>query len=179
MSSSQHHGPVDYRPLPWGYHLRLHCPDYSNLLGCCRRRCHLVCSMKSFVWLSSDAMVQVYLYGLGPRQRLRSCSYMCGCLPAHVLRKTVLAGYVSATLFSYSDRFSHTGPPMTNLVFFVTSVLVCRTKTGTRFLLLTFLQVFGYSWQDTHNPSSANPGWGIDVAWRRFVLVVAGVTAAL
>jgi hypothetical protein len=50
---------------------------------------------------------------------------------------------------------------------------LCRTKSH------FMSQVIGYSWQDTHDPGSANPGWGFDVAWRRFVLVVAGVFAAL
>ncbi|KIJ63943.1 hypothetical protein HYDPIDRAFT_112430 [Hydnomerulius pinastri MD-312] len=52
-------------------------------------------------------------------------------------------------------------PPMTNLIIFVTSALV-----------------FGYSYEDTHLVVPSSPGWGIDVAWRRFVLVTVGVIAA-
>ncbi|KAG1736637.1 uncharacterized protein EDB91DRAFT_1141898 [Suillus paluster] len=52
-------------------------------------------------------------------------------------------------------------PPMTNMIIWVTSALVV-----------------GYSYEDTHLTVPASPGWGIDVAWRRFVLVVVGVLAA-
>ncbi|KAF9220310.1 hypothetical protein BS17DRAFT_739428 [Gyrodon lividus] len=52
-------------------------------------------------------------------------------------------------------------PPMTNLIIFVTSVLV-----------------IGYSYQDTHLASPSSPGFGVHVAWRRFVLVTVGVLAA-
>ncbi|KAG2130867.1 hypothetical protein DEU56DRAFT_981991 [Suillus clintonianus] len=52
-------------------------------------------------------------------------------------------------------------PPMTNLIIWVTSALVV-----------------GYSYEDTHLTVASSPGWGIDVAWRRFVLVVVGVLAA-
>ncbi|KAJ2912099.1 hypothetical protein MD484_g8319, partial [Candolleomyces efflorescens] len=53
-------------------------------------------------------------------------------------------------------------PPMTNIVAFVTAILV-----------------LGYSYQATHGfvPGSQGVGW--DVAWRRFVLVTIGVVAAL
>jgi hypothetical protein len=40
-------------------------------------------------------------------------------------------------------------------------------------------QIIGYSWQDTHNPSAVNPGYGISVGWKRFVLVTVGVFASL
>ncbi|KAG1727012.1 hypothetical protein EDB19DRAFT_1914374 [Suillus lakei] len=52
-------------------------------------------------------------------------------------------------------------PPMTNLIIWVTTALVV-----------------GYSYEDTHLAVSSSPGWGIDVAWRRFVLVTVGVLAA-
>ncbi|KAG0699492.1 hypothetical protein DFH29DRAFT_983489 [Suillus ampliporus] len=52
-------------------------------------------------------------------------------------------------------------PPMTNLIIWVTSALVV-----------------GYSYQDNHLITPSSPGWGIDVAWRRFVLVTVGVIAA-
>ncbi|GBE78787.1 hypothetical protein SCP_0116800 [Sparassis crispa] len=60
----------------------------------------------------------------------------------------------------YYGRLYWPGPPMTNTIFFVTTALV-----------------FGYSWQDTHSTVAFHYyGWGL--AWRRFVLVTAGVTAA-
>ncbi|OAX35889.1 hypothetical protein K503DRAFT_827545 [Rhizopogon vinicolor AM-OR11-026] len=52
-------------------------------------------------------------------------------------------------------------PPMTNLIIWITSALVV-----------------GYSYQDTHLIVSSSPGWGINLAWRRFVLVTVGVLAA-
>ncbi|KAF8431956.1 hypothetical protein L210DRAFT_3650787 [Boletus edulis BED1] len=52
-------------------------------------------------------------------------------------------------------------PPMTNLIIWVTTALVV-----------------GYSWQDTHLPPASSPGYGITIAWKRFVLVVVGVLAA-
>ncbi|KAG2140498.1 uncharacterized protein EDB93DRAFT_1241857 [Suillus bovinus] len=52
-------------------------------------------------------------------------------------------------------------PPMTNLIIWVTAALV-----------------MGYSYEDTHLTVSSSPGWGIDVTWRRFVLVTVGVLAA-
>ncbi|TFK48067.1 hypothetical protein OE88DRAFT_1635639 [Heliocybe sulcata] len=63
--------------------------------------------------------------------------------------------------FFFFARLYWPGPPMTNIIFFVTIVLV-----------------LGYSWQDTHFPQPSSPGEGFGVAWRRFVLVVCGVTAA-
>ncbi|CDO69808.1 hypothetical protein BN946_scf184803.g6 [Trametes cinnabarina] len=51
-------------------------------------------------------------------------------------------------------------PPMTNIIFFVTAALV-----------------LGFSWQNTHTLLPFKfMGW--QLAWRRFVLVVCGVTAA-
>ncbi|KAH7923390.1 hypothetical protein BV22DRAFT_1196761 [Leucogyrophana mollusca] len=58
--------------------------------------------------------------------------------------------------FFFFARLYWPVPPMTNLIFFV----------------------IGYSYQDTHLVTPSSPGWGIDVAWRRFVLVTIGVTAA-
>ncbi|KAI9457690.1 hypothetical protein HD554DRAFT_2141755 [Boletus coccyginus] len=52
-------------------------------------------------------------------------------------------------------------PPMTNLIIWFTAALV-----------------FGCSYQDTHFPSASSPGHGINVAWKRFVLVIVGVVAA-
>ncbi|KII83920.1 hypothetical protein PLICRDRAFT_179954 [Plicaturopsis crispa FD-325 SS-3] len=63
--------------------------------------------------------------------------------------------------FFFYARLYWPGPPMTNLVFFVTSILVV-----------------GYSYQDQHIFLPSSPGSGFSVAWRRFVLVTAGVTAA-
>jgi hypothetical protein len=63
--------------------------------------------------------------------------------------------------FFFFGRLYWPANPMTNIIFFVTIALV-----------------IGYSWQDTHNPSAGAVGWGWEVAWRRFVLVVCGVFAA-
>ncbi|KAF8907756.1 hypothetical protein CPB85DRAFT_1551911 [Mucidula mucida] len=63
--------------------------------------------------------------------------------------------------FFFYARLYWPGPPMTNIIFFVTTVLV-----------------IGYSYQDQYILLPGNPGFGIDVAWRRFVLVTVGVTAA-
>ncbi|KAF9028574.1 hypothetical protein BDZ89DRAFT_1066048 [Hymenopellis radicata] len=63
--------------------------------------------------------------------------------------------------FFFYARLYWPGPPMTNIIFFVTTVLV-----------------IGYSYQDHYIILPGNPGSGIDVAWRRFVLVTVGVTAA-
>lgn len=51
--------------------------------------------------------------------------------------------------------------PMTSILIFVTAGLV-----------------IGYSYQDTHLITPSSPGLGIDVAWRRFVLVAIGVLCA-
>ncbi|THU98769.1 hypothetical protein K435DRAFT_720372 [Dendrothele bispora CBS 962.96] len=53
------------------------------------------------------------------------------------------------------------GPPMQILIFLMTTMLV-----------------IGYSYQDGIIVLPSNPGVGWDVAWRRFVLVSSGVTAA-
>ncbi|KAL4245332.1 hypothetical protein ABKN59_008325 [Abortiporus biennis] len=62
--------------------------------------------------------------------------------------------------FFFFARLYWSGPPMTNIIFFVTTALV-----------------IGYSWQNTHFPVGFS-AWGWELAWRRFILVVAGVTAA-
>ncbi|GAA6054703.1 hypothetical protein JCM3770_000038, partial [Rhodotorula araucariae] len=43
---------------------------------------------------------------------------------------------------------------------------------------VTAMLVIGYSWQDAHNPSLSTVGYGWDVAWRRFVCVMIGITIA-
>jgi hypothetical protein len=54
---------------------------------------------------------------------------------------------------------------MTNIVFFVTAGLV-NIVCDHRFAQNTDnIQVLGYSWQDTHNPGPASPGWGIELAY--------------
>ncbi|EIW75984.1 hypothetical protein CONPUDRAFT_93215 [Coniophora puteana RWD-64-598 SS2] len=63
--------------------------------------------------------------------------------------------------FLFYARLYWPVPSMVNLVFFVTSMLVV-----------------GYSYQDEHLYTASAPGFGIDVAWRRFVLVTIGVVAA-
>ncbi|EKM60249.1 uncharacterized protein PHACADRAFT_246113 [Phanerochaete carnosa HHB-10118-sp] len=62
--------------------------------------------------------------------------------------------------FFFFGRLYWPGPPMFNLIFFITTFLV-----------------IGFSWQDTHFPAGFIY-YGINVAWRRFVLVTAGVFAA-
>ncbi|GLB35374.1 putative ER transporter, 6TM, N-terminal [Lyophyllum shimeji] len=44
--------------------------------------------------------------------------------------------------------------------------------------VLTCMLVIGYSYQDVHQKIPGSPGYGFNVAWRRFVLVAAGVFAA-
>lgn len=45
-------------------------------------------------------------------------------------------------------------------------------------LCLTNALIIGYSWQDSHLPSAVNLGIGWDIAWRRFVVVCVGISAA-
>ncbi|KAJ8489973.1 hypothetical protein ONZ45_g13364 [Pleurotus djamor] len=63
--------------------------------------------------------------------------------------------------FFFFARLYWPGPPMTNIIFFVTAILVV-----------------GYSYQDNYIVVAASPGSGWDVAWRRFLLVTVGVSAA-
>ncbi|PAV21583.1 hypothetical protein PNOK_0154000 [Pyrrhoderma noxium] len=63
--------------------------------------------------------------------------------------------------FLFFARLNYPASPMTLTIFCVTTGLV-----------------FGYSWQDTHLPSLSYAGIGIEVAWKRFLLVTIGVTAA-
>ncbi|KAH7888067.1 hypothetical protein F5I97DRAFT_1806524 [Phlebopus sp. FC_14] len=63
--------------------------------------------------------------------------------------------------FFFFARLYWPVPPMTNLIIFVTTALV-----------------IGYSYQDTHLLTPTSPGWGFDVAWKRFLLVTIGVIAA-
>ncbi|KAI0089790.1 hypothetical protein BDY19DRAFT_888753 [Irpex rosettiformis] len=62
--------------------------------------------------------------------------------------------------FIFFGRLYWPVPPVSNLIFFVTAIVV-----------------LGFSWQDTHFPTGY-VYFGIDVSWRRFVLVTVGVTAA-
>ncbi|GAA5957141.1 hypothetical protein JCM21900_003109 [Sporobolomyces salmonicolor] len=43
---------------------------------------------------------------------------------------------------------------------------------------VTTMLVLGYSWQNGHNPALSSVGWGWDVAWRRFVCVMIGISIA-
>ncbi|KAF9457122.1 hypothetical protein BDZ94DRAFT_1203283 [Collybia nuda] len=63
--------------------------------------------------------------------------------------------------FFFFARLYWPGPPMTVIVFFVTSTLV-----------------IGYSYQDLHVAAPGSPGFGFPVFWKRFVLVTVGVVAA-
>ncbi|KAJ6630533.1 hypothetical protein B0H10DRAFT_1981580 [Mycena sp. CBHHK59/15] len=63
--------------------------------------------------------------------------------------------------FFFYGRLYWPGPPMQNIIFFVTAILV-----------------IGYSYQDQNLVLPGSPGFGFEVAWRRFILVTAGVVAA-
>ncbi|SPO32802.1 uncharacterized protein UTRI_05688_B [Ustilago trichophora] len=58
-------------------------------------------------------------------------------------------------------RIYFPGPPITPIIASVTTALIV-----------------GYSWKDVTNPTPGAPGYGWDTAWRRFVTVVIGVSAA-
>ncbi|PWY96951.1 hypothetical protein BCV70DRAFT_203294 [Testicularia cyperi] len=58
-------------------------------------------------------------------------------------------------------RLYFPGPPITPIITTVTVALIV-----------------GYSWKDVKNPSPGSPGYGWSAAWRRFVAVVIGVSAA-
>ncbi|KAF7311484.1 hypothetical protein MKEN_01050700 [Mycena kentingensis (nom. inval.)] len=63
--------------------------------------------------------------------------------------------------FFFYGRIYWPGPPMKVVIFFVTAILV-----------------IGYSYQDENIVTFGKPGFGWDVAWRRFILVTSGVVAA-
>ncbi|KAH6904695.1 hypothetical protein BKA70DRAFT_1296143 [Coprinopsis sp. MPI-PUGE-AT-0042] len=63
--------------------------------------------------------------------------------------------------FFFFVRLYSPMPPMTNIILFATAILV-----------------IGYSYQNKVQPTPGNPGFGWDVAWKRFVLVTVGVVAA-
>ncbi|KAJ7709612.1 hypothetical protein B0H17DRAFT_915317 [Mycena rosella] len=63
--------------------------------------------------------------------------------------------------FFFYGRLYWPGPPMRVIIFFVTAILV-----------------IGYSYQDKNIVTPGSPGFGWEVAWRRFILVTAGVLAA-
>ncbi|KAJ7272064.1 hypothetical protein B0H12DRAFT_1299013 [Mycena haematopus] len=63
--------------------------------------------------------------------------------------------------FFFFGRLYYPGPPMKVLIFFITAILV-----------------IGYSYQDHNISIPGSPGFGWEVAWRRFLLVTAGVMAA-
>lgn len=44
--------------------------------------------------------------------------------------------------------------------------------------VVTTMLIVGYSWQDSHQPALSSVGWGFEVAWRRFVCVMLGITIA-
>ncbi|KAI5478848.1 hypothetical protein MNV49_004580 [Pseudohyphozyma bogoriensis] len=43
---------------------------------------------------------------------------------------------------------------------------------------VTAMLVIGYSWQDANQPAGSSVGYGFDVAWRRMVCVMIGITVA-
>ncbi|KAA1476343.1 hypothetical protein DENSPDRAFT_932985 [Dentipellis sp. KUC8613] len=63
--------------------------------------------------------------------------------------------------FFYFARLYAPVPPMINIIFFVTVMLVV-----------------GFSWQNTHLRAGTFGYFGINLAWRRFLLVTVGVFAA-
>ncbi|KZV73701.1 hypothetical protein PENSPDRAFT_602548 [Peniophora sp. CONT] len=63
--------------------------------------------------------------------------------------------------FFFFGRLYWPGPPMSNIIFFVTIVLI-----------------IGFSWQNTHFIAGSFSAYGINLAWRRFLLVTCGVVAA-
>ncbi|KAF7322544.1 hypothetical protein HMN09_00032900 [Mycena chlorophos] len=63
--------------------------------------------------------------------------------------------------FFFYGRIYYPGPPMKVVIFFVTSILV-----------------IGYSYQDQNIKTIGTPGFGWEIAWRRFILVTSGVVAA-
>ncbi|KAF8956639.1 hypothetical protein BDZ97DRAFT_1763642 [Flammula alnicola] len=63
--------------------------------------------------------------------------------------------------FFFYARLYWSIPPLTNIIFFITAVLV-----------------IGFSYQDLHVLVPGTPGFGFSVFWKRFTLVVAGVVAA-
>lgn len=63
------------------------------------------------------------------------------------------------------------------IVFFIVMYFP-GTNVGMMVLMVSVAMVLGYSWQDAHNPNLVNVGWGWDLAWRRLLLVIIGVTAA-
>lgn len=57
------------------------------------------------------------------------------------------------------------------------NALECRIMTAI-LPTLTIALVIGFSWQGAHNPSLSSVGYGWDVAWRRFITVLIGITIA-
>ncbi|GAA6054812.1 hypothetical protein NBRC10513_007431 [Rhodotorula toruloides] len=71
-------------------------------------------------------------------------------------------GAVCAVAFPFIFFYRvHMQPPMTAILPSVTAMLV-----------------IGYSWQDAHNPTLSSVGSGWEVAWRRFICVMLGITIA-
>lgn len=76
---------------------------------------------------------------------------------AYGLGATTAVAFPMVMLF----RIYFPGPPITPIIASVTTALIV-----------------GYSWKDVTNPTPGAPGYGWDTAWRRFVAVVIGVSAA-
>jgi hypothetical protein len=101
--------------------------------------------------------------------------------------------------FMMFGRLYWPGPPMTNILFFVTAMLVRGSMTALAKEDIDPHQVIGYSWYNTHPlPPSTFPHWGVDLAivscfdhhvakheclicrfQRRLILVAVGVAGAL
>lgn len=67
--------------------------------------------------------------------------------------------------FFFYARLYWPGAPMTNIIFFVTTMLVGKLLDNYLSSILTMPQVVGYSYQDNYFLLPGNPGFGIEVAW--------------
>jgi hypothetical protein len=67
--------------------------------------------------------------------------------------------------FMMFGRLYWPGPPMTNILFFVTAALVSSYPKSCQENGVDVYQVIGYSWYNTHPiPPSSFPHWGVDLA---------------
>ncbi|KAF8311865.1 hypothetical protein DL93DRAFT_2115513 [Clavulina sp. PMI_390] len=93
-----------------------------------------------------------------------------------------ITGLVLWYISAGNGRDSPYGLAAACLVFFPMLFIFRVYYPGSSIITLitcvTVVLVFGYSYKDTHDPAPGSPGFGWDVAWRRFVGVVIGVTAA-
>jgi hypothetical protein len=68
--------------------------------------------------------------------------------------------------FFFYTKLYWPGPPVPNMIFFVTAVLVGFSPgSGQMFLSFSSVQVIGYSWQNTHYHFGEFLYYGINLAW--------------